>query len=72
MRVANARVEWAMALTDLGQEDEAMAQATEALEPEWFRPDTERRIRMLLARMRDPKLRADLAGELAVRLHTPA
>ena len=49
MRVANARVEWAMALTDLGGEDEAAALAALALDPLWLRPDTERRMRALLA-----------------------
>jgi hypothetical protein len=63
-RVANARVEWAMALVDQGQEDEALAMARRAFEPEWLRPDTERRVRRLLGRMRDPRLRARLAGEL--------
>jgi len=64
MRVANARVEWAMALTDLGQEDEAAALARLALDPLWLRPDTERRMRALLARMRDSQLRERLADEL--------
>jgi hypothetical protein len=72
MRVANARVEWAMALSDLGQEDEAMEQAMQALDPEWFRPDTERRARALLLRLRDPRLRADLSGVLAERLRHAA
>ena len=64
MRVANARVEWAMALTDLGQEDEAAALVRLALDPLWLRPDTERRMRALLARMRDSRLREQLADEL--------
>ena len=34
------------------------------LEPQWVRPDTERRTRMLLARMRDPRLRERLAEQL--------
>src|SRR5256886_8502972 len=63
MRVANARVEWAMALTDLGEEDEAAAMAAAALNPLWFRPDTERRMRALLVRMRDPRLRAGPAEQ---------
>jgi len=53
MRVANARIEWAMALVDLGEEDEAADQARTALDPTWFRPDTEKRMRRLLAQMRD-------------------
>jgi hypothetical protein len=68
MRVANARLEWAMALADLGEEDEACAMALQALEQQWFRPDTERRTRMLLRRLRDPRLRRQLAGELEERL----
>ena len=55
MRVANARVEWAMALTDLGQEDEAGALVRLALDPLWLRPDTERRMGALLARMRETR-----------------
>ena len=69
MRVANARLEWAMALVDQGEEDEAAALARVVLsEPRWFRPDTERRARMLLDRMRDPRLRADNASLLEERL----
>ncbi len=68
MRVANARIEWAIALVDLGEEDEAAAQAREALDPAWFRPDTERRMGRLLARMRDPVLRAELTALLRDRL----
>jgi transcriptional regulator with XRE-family HTH domain len=68
MRVANARLEWAMALADRGEEDEAYALALQALERQWFRPDTESRTRMLLRRLRDPRLRALLAGELEERL----
>ena len=64
MRVANARIEWAMALTDLGEEDEATAMASQALQPLWLRPDTERRMRALLARMRDARLRSRLAGQM--------
>jgi hypothetical protein len=64
MRVANARLEWAMALADQGEEDAAVAMATQALDPQWTRPDTDRRTRMLLARLRDPRLRAELAGRL--------
>lgn len=64
MRVANARLEWAMALTDLGDEDAAYAMALLALEPQWLRPDTERRTRMLLSRTRDPRLRSQLAEQL--------
>ncbi len=45
MRVANARLEWAMALADQGDEDEAFAMARLALDRQWFRPDTERRTR---------------------------
>jgi hypothetical protein len=33
MRVANARIEWAMALVDRGEEDAAAVQAREALDP---------------------------------------
>jgi predicted mannosyl-3-phosphoglycerate phosphatase (HAD superfamily) len=64
MRVANARIEWAMALTDLREEDEAAAMAARALEPLWWRPDTERRMRALLARMRDRRLRSQVAGQM--------
>jgi transcriptional regulator with XRE-family HTH domain len=64
MRVANARLEWAMALADQGEEDAAVAMATQALDPQWTRPDTDRRTRMLLARLRDPRLHAELAGRL--------
>jgi transcriptional regulator with XRE-family HTH domain len=64
MRVANARLELAVARADLGEEDEAAALAEQALEPQWLRPDTERRTRMLLSRMRDPKLRAYVAEQL--------
>ena len=67
MRVANARIEWAMALVDLGEDDEAAAQARVALEPEWFRPDTEKRMRRLLTQMRDPVLRAELGALLEHR-----
>jgi hypothetical protein len=68
MRVANARIEWAMALVDRGEEDEAAGQAREALDPEWFRPDTEKRMRKLLAHLRDPVLRAELRALLGDRL----
>jgi hypothetical protein len=68
MRVANARVEWATALADLGDEDAAVAMAERGLDRQWFRPDTERRMRTLLARMRDPRLR----GVLVERLHALA
>jgi hypothetical protein len=64
MRVANARIEWAMALTDLREEDQAAAMARLALDPLWLRPDTERRLRSLLARMRDARLRSQLADEM--------
>jgi hypothetical protein len=70
MRVANARVEWAMALADLGDEDAAAGMAAQALDPRWLRPDTERRTRNLLARMRDRRLRARLAGQLHESLAT--
>jgi hypothetical protein len=66
-----------MALTDLGEEDEAAAMAARALEPLWWRPDTERRMMALLARMRDRRLRSQLAGQMheaqaAARLLTAA
>src|SRR5207237_993414 len=64
MRVANARVEWATALADLGDEDAAAAMAESALDRQWFRPDTERRMQSLLRRMRDPRLRSRLAEVL--------
>jgi hypothetical protein len=64
MRVANARVEWAMALAASGDEDAAVAMAIQALDPEWLRPDTERRIGVLLSRMRDPRLAEELLGRL--------
>jgi hypothetical protein len=41
-----------------------LAEAVVALDRQWFRPDTERRTRMLLRRLRDPRLRADLSGKL--------
>ena len=47
MRVANARVEWATALVELCEEDAAAAMAAQALERQWFRPDTERRMRKI-------------------------
>jgi transcriptional regulator with XRE-family HTH domain len=61
MRASNARLEWAAALAELGEEDGAIEQARIALEPQWLRPDQERRTRLLLSRMRDPQLRAMLA-----------
>ena len=70
MRVANARVEWAMALAELGDEDAAAAMAAWALDPVWMRPDTERRTKTLLARMRDPRLQAQVAGRLQEALAT--
>jgi hypothetical protein len=70
MRAANARVEWAMALTDLGEDDAAAAMAAAALDPRWMRPDTERRTKTLLARMRDGRLRAGLAARLQESLAT--
>jgi transcriptional regulator with XRE-family HTH domain len=70
MRVANARVEWAMALADLGDEDAAAGMATLALDPRWMRPDTERRTKILLTRMRDGRLRSELAGRLQESLAT--
>jgi tetratricopeptide (TPR) repeat protein len=68
LRVANARMEWAAALADLGEEDEAVAMARLSLDPEWWRPDTEWRARILLSRMRDPRLRADLADLVEERV----
>jgi hypothetical protein len=68
VRVANARLEWATAVAELGQEDEALALALKALDRQWFRPDTEQRTRALLSRMRDLRLRQQLAGELEERL----
>lgn len=65
MRVANARVEWAMALADLGEEDEAESKAMAALDPHWLRPDTERRMEALLARLRDPRIKERLTAALA-------
>jgi hypothetical protein len=65
MRAANARVEWAMALARQGDEDTAFAMAAQALDPQWLRPDTDRRTRKLLSQMRDPKLQSDLADQLA-------
>ncbi len=64
MRVANARVEWATALADLGEEDEAEAKAKEALDPRWLRPDTERRMEALQVRLRDPRIKERLAEAL--------
>jgi hypothetical protein len=57
-----------MALADQGDEDEAFAMARLALDRQWSAPDTERRTRMLLRRLRDPRLRADLSGELDQRV----
>jgi transcriptional regulator with XRE-family HTH domain len=68
MRVANARLEWAGALAELGEEDGAVALAVAALDRQWFRPDTEQRTRAVLARMRDRRLREQLAAELEERL----
>jgi hypothetical protein len=65
MRVANARLELATARADLGEEDEAASIAEGALDPQWFRPDTERRTRILLRRMRDSRLRALVSDRLA-------
>jgi hypothetical protein len=65
MRTANARIEWAMALTRQGDEDAAVGMAARALDPQWLRPDTDRRTRKLLGQMRDPQLRTDLANQLA-------
>ena len=64
MRVANARLEWASALAELGEEDEALSLALEALDRQWFRPYTEQRAQALLGRLRDRRLREQLAGEL--------
>ena len=46
--------------------------ALPALDREWFRPDTERRARSLLRRMRDAQLQAQLRAELDQRLREPA
>ncbi len=64
MRAANARVEWAIGLAGLGDEDEAAAVASRALEPQWWRSDTAQRMRVLLAKMRDSRLRAQLADRM--------
>ncbi|HEY7201869.1 MAG TPA: helix-turn-helix domain-containing protein [Candidatus Dormibacteraeota bacterium] len=64
MRTSNARLEWAAALADQGEEDGARELARNALDPRWFRPDTERRTRLLLTRMRDPRLRAEVIGQM--------
>lgn len=69
MRVANARVEWAMALVDLKDEDAAVAMATLALDPEWLRPDTERRTQILLRKMQNIRLRSQLAEQLHESRH---
>jgi tetratricopeptide (TPR) repeat protein len=68
LRVANARMEWATALVELGEEDEALAMASLSFDPEWWRPDTEWRARILLSRMRDPRLRAELAALVEDRI----
>lgn len=58
-------MEWATALADLGGEDEAYAMARRGLDDwRWFRMGPAERARALLLRMRDPRLRAQLAGEL--------
>ena len=54
-----------MALARQGDEDTAVAMAAQALDPQWLRPDTDRRTRKLLRQMRDPKLQSDLADQLA-------
>jgi hypothetical protein len=66
MRTSNARLEWAAALADQGEEEEAIALAQAALDPLWFRPDTEQRCGVLLARMRDARLKAELQSLLRV------
>jgi hypothetical protein len=38
--------------------------AARALDPQWLRPDTDRRTRRLLSQMRDPQLKSHLANEL--------
>jgi hypothetical protein len=68
VRVADTRMEWALALVNLGEEDEALAMARRAADPKWWRPDTAWRARLVISRMRDPVLRAELsalAGELS-------
>jgi transcriptional regulator with XRE-family HTH domain len=62
VRVADTRMEWALALVDLGEEDEALAMARRAADPEWWRPDTAWRARLVISRMRDPVLRAELSA----------
>jgi transcriptional regulator with XRE-family HTH domain len=68
-RVISARMEWALALADLGEEDEAYALAHRGLE-DWrfFRLGPEQRTRRLLGRLRDRRLREQLAGELEERV----
>ena len=50
--------------------------ATLALDPEWLRPDTERRTQILLREMQDVRLRSQLAEQLHaardVAAHDPA
>jgi hypothetical protein len=64
-RVISARLEWAAALADLGEEDEAYARAHGAL-ADWpfFRLGPYQRAQRLLRRLRDPRLRSQLLGEL--------
>jgi transcriptional regulator with XRE-family HTH domain len=70
-RVISARMEWAAALADLGEEDEAYAIAHRGLEDwRWFRLGPEQRTRRLLRRLRDPRLRFQLRDELEERLRT--
>jgi hypothetical protein len=54
-----------MALARQGDEDGAVAMAARALDPQWLRPDTDRRTRKLLGQIRDVQLKADLANQLA-------
>jgi hypothetical protein len=68
-RVISARMEWAAALAELGEEDEAYAMAVRALEAlPFFRLGPVQRTERLLRRLRDPRLRQLLAGELEERL----
>jgi transcriptional regulator with XRE-family HTH domain len=68
-RVISARMEWAAALAELGEEDEAYAMAVRALEAlPFFRLGPVQRTERLLRRLRDPRLRQQVAGELEQRL----
>lgn len=62
--------DWVTGFT--GIRNAAVAMATLALDPEWLRPDTERRTRILLSKLRDPQLRAQLDDQLHASIDAAA